>query len=546
MLSEIRLRNFKGFGEETQTAPLGRKLTLIYGPNSGGKSSIIQALLMMKQSLKSRYVVARGEIVDLASFKNVINQRDTDKTVELGFTFEPNHYNITWDKDVNHELNTWDIEEEVWNKSAINVLFRLINKNSKGICKETFLQMSKLNNNIYNINNYNCHKKRRDEWYDKFFCVLYPPEYYDKANSEYYITNNTLNSFKDLTGLSKRYISQNIDQLKSYLIDDKINGFLPTEPYKNMLLSNRNGFENIENVIIKSSNIIRNNFNNIHYLEPLRLAPLRYYENTCHYKREGLRKNGADAILVLYTNTLNYVQDKKDEIGLTINPMLEISIILKALGINYNVSIDRVNDEISDVTGNLLCITFEKNGVKLSPRDIGFGISQLMPIIIQGIIAKNSIIIVEQPELHIHPLLVANLAEFFIYNANRNNNQWIIETHNPNIVYRIERLIKEGSYIAMNMNNEDRINIDNHKIQSTDINVLYVNDVQASISEYTSDGTFDHDKYSTLATKSIITYLGFENNTIKDFPEHFIDINDVVIKHSTKNKINIDIKGKEE
>ena len=51
MLTGIGLRNFKAFGDEMQEAPLS-KITLIYGPNSGGKSSIIQALLLLKQSLE--------------------------------------------------------------------------------------------------------------------------------------------------------------------------------------------------------------------------------------------------------------------------------------------------------------------------------------------------------------------------------------------------------------------------------------------------------------------------------------------------------------
>ena len=53
MLTGIGLRNFKAFGDEMQEAPLS-KITLIYGPNSGGKSSIIQALLLLKQSLQGR------------------------------------------------------------------------------------------------------------------------------------------------------------------------------------------------------------------------------------------------------------------------------------------------------------------------------------------------------------------------------------------------------------------------------------------------------------------------------------------------------------
>ena len=49
MLSELRLRNFKAFGDKEQKAPMS-KITLIYGPNSGGKSSVThaKALLLLK------------------------------------------------------------------------------------------------------------------------------------------------------------------------------------------------------------------------------------------------------------------------------------------------------------------------------------------------------------------------------------------------------------------------------------------------------------------------------------------------------------------
>ena len=49
MLTEVGIRNFKAFGDDVQSAPMSR-ITLLYGPNSGGKSSVIQALLLLKQS----------------------------------------------------------------------------------------------------------------------------------------------------------------------------------------------------------------------------------------------------------------------------------------------------------------------------------------------------------------------------------------------------------------------------------------------------------------------------------------------------------------
>ena len=49
-------------------------------------------------------------------------------------------------------------------------------------------------------------------------------------------------------------------------------------------------------------------------------------------------------------------------------------------------------------------------------------------------------ILVEQPEVHIHPKLQADLADLFIESPN----QWIIESHSENIILRIQRRIREG------------------------------------------------------------------------------------------------------
>ena len=95
MLSELRLRNFKAFGDKEQKAPMS-KITLIYGPNSGGKSSVIQALLLLKQSLyreshdeDRRELMSRGEDVDLGGFPAMIYKHETNRELGIGVTFIP-------------------------------------------------------------------------------------------------------------------------------------------------------------------------------------------------------------------------------------------------------------------------------------------------------------------------------------------------------------------------------------------------------------------------------------------------------------------------
>ena len=73
VLDELRLANFKSIGgPEATTVPLA-PITLIYGPNSSGKSSLVQSLLLLKQTAESwdprrTSPIIRGPLVDLGSF----------------------------------------------------------------------------------------------------------------------------------------------------------------------------------------------------------------------------------------------------------------------------------------------------------------------------------------------------------------------------------------------------------------------------------------------------------------------------------------------
>ena len=85
-LAEVALRNFKAFGDTIQSAPMSR-ITLLYGPNSGGKSSVIQALLLLKQSEgnlpRGAALAPQGEYVDLAGFRAMVHRHDETREVQI-------------------------------------------------------------------------------------------------------------------------------------------------------------------------------------------------------------------------------------------------------------------------------------------------------------------------------------------------------------------------------------------------------------------------------------------------------------------------------
>jgi predicted ATPase len=82
--------------------------------------------------------------------------------------------------------------------------------------------------------------------------------------------------------------------------------------------------------------------------------------------------------------------------------------------------------------------------------DVGFGISQVLPVLVQLFYApSNSIIIMEQPEIHLHPKAQALLADVMIdaikarENGKERNIQLIVETHSEHFLRRLQRRIAE-------------------------------------------------------------------------------------------------------
>lgn len=82
------------------------------------------------------------------------------------------------------------------------------------------------------------------------------------------------------------------------------------------------------------------------------------------------------------------------------------------------------------------------SSVKLS--QVGYGVSQLLPVIDACIHARQQVICVEEPELHLHPRLQAKLGNLFATSAATFGNQIIVETHSESILLRVRRLIRSG------------------------------------------------------------------------------------------------------
>lgn len=77
-------------------------------------------------------------------------------------------------------------------------------------------------------------------------------------------------------------------------------------------------------------------------------------------------------------------------------------------------------------------------------KDVGVGVSQVLPVIVAALFAQpNHIVIVEEPESHLHPLAQSQLAELFASISQERGVQFIIETHSEHLLTRLQRHVAE-------------------------------------------------------------------------------------------------------
>lgn len=176
---------------------------------------------------------------------------------------------------------------------------------------------------------------------------------------------------------------------------------------------------------------------NINYVSPLRAHPKRYYF---------LDKAKINA----YVDTLD-----GDAIAETLkeNSYLRNQVNSWLEKFNLKVEVSQLQDIIHKLVVN-------QNSLNLDITDVGFGISQVLPVIIQGFLShKDSLTLIEQPEIHLHPKMQADLADLFIdivITKNHKNEQkaskyLLIETHSEYLLKRLRRRISEGTISPENV-----------------------------------------------------------------------------------------------
>ena len=455
MIKKLRLVNFKSW-EDTKDVKLS-SLSGFFGTNSSGKTSLIQSLLLLKQTVESSdrkltldFGKAESSIVELGSFADTIFKHEENRPLE---------FNINWDL-----MNPLKIPNP---ENPKEILF-------EGKEMSFSSKINKLNGDLPSVEqmDYSFSKgsfsfKRRST----------------KPRIEYSLeAQHTEFKFKMSQG-RKWYLPSPI---KFYGFPDEVKfhyqnaGFLSDFQYE-----------------------LEQLFSRIFYLGPLRDYPKREYtwsgEEPTDMGRRGER--AIDAILVsdsrgykisrgkgkpkwlLSQFVAHWLQELELIHSFNIKPLVE--------GSNYYRVYVRKTPESSEV---LL-------------TDVGFGVSQILPVITLCYYApEGSTILIEQPEIHLHPKVQAGLADVFIHATKTRNIQIILESHSEHLLRRLQRRTAEFGL----KDNESSLNNEN-------INLYFCETIKGT---------------STIKALKLDTY-----GNIQNYPENFFGDEFGEIAAMTKAKI---------
>ncbi len=115
--------------------------------------------------------------------------------------------------------------------------------------------------------------------------------------------------------------------------------------------------------------------------------------------------------------------------------------------------VERWTRELVEARGEALqdlVLIDKRTGTPVSHRDVGIGVSQVLPVLVSAYASNGLLVAIEQPEIHLHPALQAELGDVFLQSAlGGQGNVFLIETHSEHLILRILRRVRETTDVEL-------------------------------------------------------------------------------------------------
>ena len=403
-IKNLTIKNFKCFSE-TANVEFG-KITLLTGANSSGKSSLIYSLLGLLQSSNSPITFSpNGKYVNMGDYKEVIYNHNLDLNLTINILCD--------DSDIKEIQTEWTIDKS----NNQPKLFALIVEH-----KDYTLYVKLNSKSRYHVTlKYNQKDQEKQELFDTIYDILFK-----------YTIDELPEKFK-----------ANIDEIKTKIIhtDFEVDDLLNIS-----LLNTQKGRSKLTMLIRSLINEFDHYKSSINYISSFRLQPERTNIELNQYKSL-VDVNGdgyLDQILFWYT----YRKDIFKVLKKT----------LKKIGLAHDIKAKRLTGGRYEIN-----VKPTTSGVFASLCDVGFGIPQVLPMVVADMqLGLASTLVVSQPEIHLHPSIQAKLGDYFVEQTTLLDKNYVIETHSEYLLNRIRLNIVKGKISPEDVKIYHIANIDNH------------------------------------------------------------------------------------
>lgn len=410
----MRLEKFRAFGDSGlfRLAPL----SCIVGPNSSGKSSIITAILLLKQSIEQDVLSSRvsplalsGPYCDLGRFVNVVHGHDEEAHISFTFSIPFNAIRYT-------SGGPPIINLEIPQTSFPHLPFYFLTPRGEAV------QLPQKGNIELALS----------------FAVDEP---FGPSLSGMDIKVGEIGSarfVRTIGGVRRQHWRVYTSDLPSQslglrfrptmffpLMYNRHSAYRKAGPHlkrriKQFLYASHSCLMYLQYLLAKSAAI-----------GPFRTSPERRYSFAGFSSTRG-GPSGERAIDLLITEALLKTPGHPLQAA--------ISFWLHHLNLAKGVSIRDIAKGV-----NLFEVDLSGVGQKSDANlaDVGYGISQVLPVLVQGLLMRpDSIYMVQQPEIHLHPDAQAGLADFFLYLSSKGV-RVVVETHSEYFLIRLRRRLAE-------------------------------------------------------------------------------------------------------
>ena len=417
MLKKIGIKNFKAFKEKTIIEL--DTLNIISGINSSGKSSIYQSLFLILQSLEAE-----------------INYENS----KVNFLKNGKYFDYGPALNIQHDLNNPDIEfyfEWEDNKKLTNI-YSLIEIKTKTKKSEEMKKLFVLKESKYEEDGkyYIIKRNENKKWdIEANNILMFQAPVMNRVIQECLLENtdskelNGNAEYNELVKFKNVEIKTKNHMLDSFIIKDndilvclneETKKIFRLDFFKEKIISELKEYGDENLVLITSINT--HIFEDlIDYIPPFRGLPKRIYlEET---PLDGYELNIDKT--VLYDFDFNQKKIKRA----SLEEALKYWLVDKL----------KIVDEIfikEDYDLEIKQIIVKNNDKQLPLPCVGFGVSQIVPVIYKVLSSEKDIIIIDEPEIHLHPKIQSELAEFF-YKISKTKKKLIIETHSEYILQKI-------------------------------------------------------------------------------------------------------------